>query len=357
MATINILMCGGRRVGKTSIMAAIQKNVQDMFPRGDIVLEMKQTLSLVSFRREQEERFGPAHADELTYIADHTPSENDDYYSCNVYLKDRKSDLELVFTDIPGEQFFDAVFQEKLIERIRNSQVLIIAVDSPHLIEKEGLYHEAYNRAAIITEEIQKAFQGNEDQRMILFTPLKCERYKNRGRMEELPKQVNAGYKDLVDYFCAPERKHLYTVAVTPVITMGGLEFLRFLKPMDEEGNLICDRNGEPLKAVSVDEGTGSLVMNWLPEYQYLTDSDGDHFYAPSDCEQPLIYILLFLIGIGKQRNKGFLKGIWTTIKKLPDQKIMEFCKQDLLDKRKANVKDGAAIWNDPMRMLEGSGR
>ena len=92
---------------------------------------------------------------------------------------------------------------------------------------------------------------------------------------------------------------------------------------------------------MSVDEGTGSLVMNWLPEYQYLTDSDGDHFYAPSDCEQPLIYILLFLIGI----------------KKLPDQKIMEFCKQDLLDKRKANVKDGAAIWNDPMRMLEGSGR
>lgn len=353
MATINILMCGGRRIGKTSIMAAIQKNVQDMFPRGDIVLEMEKTNSLVLYRREQEAIFGPDHEDELTFVAAQNPTSEKSVYNCRVYLKDRKSDLELAFTDIPGEWFSDADYQEELIRLIRNSQVLIIAVDSPHLIEKEGLYHEVYNRAAVLTEEIQKAFQGNEEQRMVLFTPLKCERYKNRGRMEELPKQVNAGYKDLVDYLCASERKHLYTVAVTPVITMGGVEFLRFLKPMDEEGNLICGKNNEPLKAVSVDEETGSLVMNWFAEYQFLTDSYGDHFYAPSDCEQPLIYILLFLIGIGKQRNKGFFKGIWAAIRKLPDQNIMESCKQDLLDKRKADVKDGSAIWNDPMRMLE----
>lgn len=352
MATINVLMCGGRRIGKTSIMAAIQKNVQDMFPKGDIVLNMEKTNSLILYRKEQEVIFGQEHEDDLTFVAADSPTTEKSEYNCRVYLKDRKSNMELSFTDVPGEWFTDEAFHKELVDLIKNSQVLVIAIDTPHVIEKEGLYHEVYNRATILTEEIQKAFQGNDEQRMVLFTPVKCERYKNRDRMEEIPEQVYKGYKDLINYLCAPERKHLYTVAVTPVITMGGVEFLRFVKPMDEDGNLICDENGEPLKAVSVDRETGNLTMNCFAEYQYLIDSYGDHFYAPEDCEQPLLYILLFLIGIGKQRNKGFFKGIWAAVRKLPDQTIMEACKEELTGKRKADLKEGFAIWNDPMKML-----
>lgn len=353
MITINVLMCGGRRTGKTSIMAAIQKNVQDMFPKGDIVLEMEKANSLVLYRREQEEVFGPEHEDDLTFVAAQSPTLEKSVYRCRVYLKDRKSDMELSFTDIPGEWFVDKGYQDELIALIRESQVLVIAVDSPHLMEKEGRYHEVFNRAAVLTEKIQKAFQGNDAQRMVLFAPLKCERYRNRGRMEEVLEQVKTGYGDLIAYLCDSERKELYTVAVTPVITMGGMEFLRFLRPMDEEGNPVCGRTGKPLEAVSVDDMTGHLVMNLLAEYQYLTDRDGDHFYAPSDCEQPLLYILLFLVGIGKQRNRGFLRGIWAFVRGLPDQDIMELCRQDLLDKRILDSGEGFAALNDPMEILE----
>ena len=55
---INVLMCGGRRTGKTSIMAAIESNVQEMFPKGDIILDMENTKDLVSFRKKQRTLFG-----------------------------------------------------------------------------------------------------------------------------------------------------------------------------------------------------------------------------------------------------------------------------------------------------------
>jgi len=354
MATIRVLMCGGHRIGKTSIMAAIQKNVQEKFPSGDIVLDMEKSNSLVLYRKAQEEVFGPEHGEDVTWIAATMPTMQKDDYRCRVYLKDRKSDLELSFTDIPGEWFLDSMYQEEVISLIKESQILVIAIDSPHLMEKEGKYHQVFNRAALITEEIQKALQGSKEQRMVLFVPLKCERYKNRGRMGELLSQVKEGYGDLVGYLTAPERSGLYTIGVTPVITMGGMEFLRFLRPVDEEGNPVCDSAGLPLKDVDIDKRTGRLIMNWMAQYQYLTDAYGDHYYEPKDCEQPLIYILLFLIAMGKQRNKGFLSGIWAILRKLPDQKAMEACIQGLLEKRKAGLEEGFAVLNDPIKMLGG---
>lgn len=352
MATIHVLMCGGRRIGKTSIMAAIQKNVQEQFPKGDIVLHMEKSNSLILYQREQEYVFGEEMAEEQTWFPAIKPTLSRDEYGCKVYLKDRKSNLELCFTDVPGEWFVDRTYEEELEAVIKRSQVLVIAIDSPHLTEREGQYHEVFNRASFLAETIQKTLQGDTEQRMVLFVPLKCERYKNRERMEELLGRVKEGYSELFDYLLAPERAGRYTVAVTPVFTMGGMEFLRFVPPADEDGNLVCDRAGKPLEPIGIDEETGFLVMNWLAQYRYLTDGYGDHYYAPKDCEQPLLYILLFLIGMGKQRNKGFLSGLWTLLRGLPDQKAMEDCKQDLLAKRKASEKEGYGILNDPMRIL-----
>lgn len=355
MDRINVLMCGGRRIGKTSIMSAIQRNVQEQFPEGNIVLTMENSAELIKYGRRQAQLFDSEY-DQATYIAstnDATSSKSE--YNCKVVLKDRKSNLELCFTDIPGEWFIDVTHEEELIRLIRNSQVLIIAIDSPHLMEKDGHYHEVYNRATILTDEIKRAFQGNCEQRMVLFAPLKCERYKNRRRMEELLENVKTGYEDLIAYLCDPNQQNLYTVAVTPVITMGGLEFLRFNRPVNEDGELVCDNDGQPLEAVSVNPSTGRLEMNWPAEYLFLQDSFGDHYYAPEDCEQPLTYVLLFLIGIGRQRQtglKGILQGLWTVIRRLPDQKIMEDCKQELLDKRNADPTQGFDIINDPMQML-----
>lgn len=349
---INVLMCGGRRIGKTSIMAAIQKNVQDMFPSGDIVLDMEKSNSLILYRRDQEALFGPESEEKSTTFADLNPSFEKSEYLCTVHLKDRKSNIQLNFIDVPGEWFVGKAHHDTVIELIRTSQVLLIAIDSPHLMEKDGKYHQVYNRANILTDKIKEALQGEDQKRMVLFVPLKCERYKKRDRMSELADSVKENYEDLISYLCGGEKSDLYTVGITPVITMGGLEFLRFVRPMDEDDNYVCDENGDPLEDVGFDPQTGQLTMQWLAEYMYLMDDYGDHFYEPHDCEQPLLYVLLFLIGIGKKRTQGFLRGIWANIRQLPNQEILEACKTILIDKRYDNIEDGYEILQDPDKVL-----
>lgn len=44
---------------------------------------------------------------------------------------------------------------------MKMSQILIIAIDSPHMMEMKGRYHEIFNRATIFAEQIRRIFQGN----------------------------------------------------------------------------------------------------------------------------------------------------------------------------------------------------
>ena len=170
-------------------------------------------------------------------------------------MKNRKSRLDLNFIDVPGEWFIAREHEEDIRKYIENSQVLIIAIDTPHMMEKEGedrLYHDVYNRANVITEKIKAALQGNRQRRMVLFVPLKIEKYRNSECMEEVFEAVKESYQELITYFATGENANLYTVAVTPVVTMGGLRFLRFVQPLDDEGNPVCDQNGQPLKIIDV---------------------------------------------------------------------------------------------------------
>ena len=136
-----------------------------------------------------------------------------------------------------------------------------------------------------LTEKIKIALQGNDQKRMILFVPLKCEAYKIEGRMPEVLEVVKESYNELITYFTTGKNKELCTIAITPVITMGGLRFLRFVMPLDEDGNIVCDRSGQPVKIIDVSQETGRLEMQWPAEYYYLQDSYGDHFYEPKDCD------------------------------------------------------------------------
>ena len=93
--------------------------------------------------------------------------------------------------------------------------------------------------------------------------------------------------------------------------------------------------------------------MQWPAEYLYLRDEYGDHYYKPENCEQPLIYILLFLIGISQQKVQNGLSNLWATFLKQPNRDILEACKDSLLEKKNENMKEGFGILQDPTGILE----
>ncbi len=358
MGKINVLMCGGRRTGKTSIMAAIQQNVEEMFPRGDIVLNMEKGGELVAARTDMECKFGPEYADEMTFRPDEKISERSDSYPCRIYLKDRKSNMELEFTDIPGEWFIKEIHKKDLRDALAKSQILIIAIDSPHLMEEKGMYHEVYNRAAVVSDEIKKMLQGNKEPRMVLFVPVKCERYRSTQehpsrRMKALLQEVEKGYKDLISFLTERENKQIYTVAAAPCFTVGGAEFLRFIPAMDEDGELELDEAGNPLEAIVYDPHEGMNVMTYQTEYRYLEDRDGDHYYAPAYCEQSLLFILLYVIAVSRINVSSLFGMLLAMVRGLPDKKILAACKQELLEKLMREEDDGFKIINDPLKMCE----
>ena len=361
MATINVLMCGGRRTGKTSIMAAIQDNVVNLFPNGDIVLNMENSGHLINYRTETTKIFGYDYEDESTFIANQGATSDSNEYRCTVHLQKRAASMDLKFTDVPGEWFILPEYEEALESKMRNSQVLIIAIDSPHMMESRGKYHEVFNRVSVITQKIRKTFQGNTSPRMVLFVPVKCERYRStqnhaRNKMPDLLECVKESYSDLISFLTTGGNERIYTVGVTPCFTFGGAEFLRFLPPLDENGDIERGVDGKPLKDLERDPASGLMVMTYLTEYLLLTDPDGDHYYQPENCEQSLIYIILYLIAVSRMNVSGFLSNLWAEFLKRPNQKILDQCKEVLLTKMKKQddsgvSNEGFVLLNDPLHM------
>lgn len=360
--TINVLMCGGRRTGKTSIMSAMQRDMQSLFADGSIVLNMMdRSGELALYQRKQRRIFSTQNLDKLSYYDEMDATDQETNYPCKITLRgDYQSPIELNFKDIPGEWFVKPEFEEKILELITQSQILVIAVDSPHLVEEDGRFHDVYNRVTELTTAIIRSFQGNSLYRLILFVPLKCERYRDNGLrgdkkdMHYLIEAVKSGYRELLTYL-SNSQKNQCTVAISPCITMGGLEFLQFVAPADADGNLLTDEKDAPLPAVSINPETGKLDMNWLSEYTYLFNESGDHFYKPEDCAQPLLRILLFFVAIGKLRikNQDIISRLLGLLFRLPNQKVLDACKNDLLSKLKTEESEGYAVLNDPLGAMK----
>jgi len=355
---INVLMCGGRRAGKTSVLAGIEKNMRSSFANGDIVLEMQNTGRLVEFRAESEAIFGYDYEDVETFLADQrAPTMEQSDYRCKVHMKNRVTRYDLCFTDVPGE-WFNTKDQEKidkLYGKMRAAHILVIAIDSPHLMEEEGEYHQVFNRADRITEHIKACFQGNRTPRMVLFVPVKSEAYRpspamnRQDRMHGLLERVKAGYGDLITWLTTGENSALYTTVIAPCFTVGGAEFLQFIPPIDEEtGQVELDADGRPLEPVGTAPG-GEKVMQYLSEYMLLRDGAGMHYYKPEYCEQPLLYILLYLIAMSRAKN--LFGAIWTKLLGRADNADLQACAELLKPKLIVDPGAGFEIINDPMQL------
>ncbi len=351
---INVLMCGGRRTGKTSIMAAMQRDMMKLFVSGSIVLTMDNANSLILYQAGMEQLFSEDNWEQVSYYAEDAETSQQEEFPCKVTFQGSyNSPVELNFIDIPGEWFVDPVYESVVQKLMSDSQVLVIAVDSPHLMEDKGRFHDVFNRPTVITDAIKKAFQAKQAARMVLFVPVKCELYRNNGRsgssnkknMSDLLAAVKAGYSDLLTYLCTAQKDDC-TVAVSPCITMGGMEFLQFVQPQGKDGR--------PVEAVSVDPATGYLNMNWRSEYVFLYGADGEHFYKPEDCAQPLLYILLFFVAIGRRRNENqnILSRFIDLLRHLPNQEVLESGRKELRGQLKTDEKEGFAVLNDPMDAL-----
>lgn len=301
---INVLMLGGKRCGKTTVLSSMY---------GAIDAALAGTGLSISADSATEAELNKARASIIAHMkkfetpltsceVDDNPTSAERSYTFHlrreVNGKGRGGGIPFCIHDIPGE-WLENQGAEQVKALVSNCQVIIIAIDTPYLFAKMtdkgyGQYHEQYNKPLEITNFFKNTLseQGLRD-RMILFVPIKCERYYHLDRyahlgefgrkyMREVTQAVGAGYRDLILYLRSSETlANNCTIAVTPILSAGGIDFINFRQ----------------------DSETGKMV-SYYQAPEFLPDAEVG--YHPKFCEQPMVYMLTHLLSQicdGQQRT------------------------------------------------------
>ncbi|MBR1969107.1 MAG: hypothetical protein IKA17_01995 [Clostridia bacterium] len=329
MADINVLMMGGRRAGKTSVLAAMDQCCNELLATiPNLSVSCKDGgVNLTLKKNELEHYFTQRYMKNMMFTADVNPSVTPDTYTYEVNVNNRDSGYTLNFMDFPGEWLFSADKQDELQKMVDMSQIIIITIDTPHMVEsideatKVGKYHSEFNRVPEITRFFKNAFQKSKQERMVLFVPLKCEKYYYRNKMNIVSQTLKNGYSELLSFLANDEIKELCTVGIVPILTIGGAEFMKFN-----------------------DNGYAGI-------YSYVEDLSLRK-YNPKYCEQPLFFTLNYLIKMA-ERNKlqqgkisRWFKETFTNAAKLAD---LIDCKETLEKLIETNPEMGFEIIQNPL--------
>ena len=301
---VNVMMIGGRRCGKTSVLAAMQKSFNDDVAKStsfQFATADGTTVKVLGDKISEIKEYFTVKGHSPTFVPDDTPTKDISTYSFNVSLKDSKSKIKINFIDLPGEWVVNHTHDDEIMENMSKSRVLIIAIDTPHLMEENGRFNERRNHCYDIIEMVKRVGFADAEKGagLILLIPLKCERYYNDKRMEEVLIKVRDAYSDLIQYINQPGvdgKRSSCQVAVTPIRTMGGAAFEKFER--DENFEIKVDPSYK----------TPEKAIYYFPD---MNKSEPE----PADCEQPVLYVLDFTLrAVQSVKKRSKLNNIFVKI-------------------------------------------
>lgn len=300
---IKATMLGPRAVGKTSVMASIFSNTKEEIAgtaiyfrpqaacAGKLNAKKLQLMDVINKRENLTDKPKTG-----TIEATNTVTS----FDFEMGIKGRTKTLDISIKDFPGE-YLDSR-PDEVSTFIADSHIVMIAIDTPYLMEENGIYNEEKNEVAH-TVSFFKNHKESLKNKFILLVPLKCERYFHDKRIDEVSLQVTKVYGELVS-FC---HENNIACAITPIQTLGGVEFDNF-----------------------VDNNNAFSKLTKLSSYRFCSDKPE---YLPMFCVQPLYYLLTYVANYyewSTAQPKGFfdkLKDSMTAFLKNDDEFLHEIKK------------------------------
>jgi hypothetical protein len=275
---MDITMLGPRGAGKTSLLVSLYDQFQEVV--GSTPLEMSAsdpvTRNDLEVYREQLREF--AKGVQRDPGISNTPNIREHIFGLGTQGK-RPPQMHLRFTDGPGELLNrSGPDRDRLDAAVGRSGVLLIAVDSPALMEDDQRHNhnDRVNKPELVMEFVRDALAAG-GQRLVVFVPLKCEKYvASAGGARELRDAVRQRYAILIKKIADPNGQpdEGRTGAVlTPVQTVGSMRFSRF------------ERDGDGYREVF-----------------RLAKIGGE--YSPRDTDQPLRWMLRFAVNAYRNRSR-----------------------------------------------------
>ena len=289
--SINVMMVGGRRCGKTSVLASMKKCFEKAL-RGtplELVCGNDEMLDTIEKKQQEMKQYFSLKGKNKVFIPSEGETSELSYYPFSIGIKDKRARICVNFVDYPGEWL--KTEKGKVKQELQKSRILLVAIDTPHLIEADGTYNDPHNRCWLVSELVKEAKFADASQGagLILFVPLKCERYYNEGRMDEVNAKVQKAYEGMIDYIKQPGvdgKKSRITMAVTPILTLGGAEFNRFER--DKNGNIqVNEISGTPAKAKKEKDknkkgNIADIVWDWV-QVNWLNWPSADDYLHQMD--------------------------------------------------------------------------
>lgn len=281
-AEFQITMLGPTNVGKTSLLTAMydqfnttlnQVNLH-FFPHEETSAKLNTKLRELKSLKDEFE---------TSYIINEIRGTREtEYFKFDIGKPGKKPFLTLTFVDYPGGYLSETSQQEFIRNLIYDSVAVIIPIHAPALMEEKGRWNEYINYPTQIKDFLGRAFQELEFPKLIIYAPIKCEKYvQTASQKVNFIKSIreDRDYKKLNDLFRSESLQDKVVSVLTPVQTIGTVIFSRIEEKEDP--------------------------------YFYFRKISHDAKYDPRDCEQPLLYLIRFILRleIENRRNSWFFLG------------------------------------------------
>lgn len=321
---LKVLMMGGQRAGKTSMLAGLietmtKGKVKDLVEVQNVTSQeetnRKLSKSIESLKYNLISSYGK------TFLIDDNKTSAFDDYTLELRIPNTDSVMQIIFTDANGE-FYDMgrLHDQEIREKIRTYDVFVIAIDTPYLMEAVNpdnkLCNEAINNSYNHVNDIHTFMTELDDKdggdaKLIIFVPLKCEKWVKEGKVEEVKKRISKVYEPTI---YALSQFINVEIDIIPIQTVGNIVFQEQCK-----ANL-CVIGGEAKRCAIINKKTevrfddGIVETIDLQRHKFTEDPsavirEGSSLvkpnswfttigkeYAPENCDQLAFYILQFYL-------------------------------------------------------------
>ena len=192
-------------------------------------------------------------------------------------IRGKRKSVPVKFYDFPGIWMnpYDIALKEnyeRVINIVQHSQVIITAVNTPYIMEYNGRYKD-YAGVDEIEHVITMSMLNNENDKLILFVPIKCEKYtRTPTERDKMLKKISEIFAKTMRLHDNPIYKDRLAIAFMPIHTVGNARFSRF-------------------------EMLGGEIIR---EVYVKTRSTK---FSPRDADQPLRYAMSFLLNEFKKNS------------------------------------------------------
>lgn len=232
MADLKITMLGPRGVGKTTLLTAMYDRFEATIGQTNLQLTPDSITGAHLTERLGELKTLLVNT-KVTGGIEGTPKLDDPsahpVFKFGLGKKAKVPSLNLRFHDYPGGYIESSASPEQrgyVDNLVRDSHVVVIAIDAPPMMEKNGLYDETINRPSQIKVMFANAYQSLSSRRLVLFAPVKCEKYAaTPDGAQKLTRRVRESYAQTFDFFNGEDLRSRVAAVITPVQTVGGVIF------------------------------------------------------------------------------------------------------------------------------------